>query len=96
MIQIQPNFLELAKPGNAGVHTSIAQAQQFLTRISNNGRFPMYISNFRDMRDAQLASPEVGSSAFYLDCLGRYQPKSELNHQIIKYLKSRITPDLGV
>ena len=77
-------------------HSSIAQAQEFLTRASNNGRFPLYISDFRDMRDATLVPPEVGSSAFYLDCLGRYQPDSELTHQVIKYLKSSILPDMTV
>jgi hypothetical protein len=75
-------------------HSSIAQAQQCLTRMSNNGRFSIYISDFRDMRDAQLAPPEVGSSAFYLECLGRYQPDSELTHQVVEYLRSRILPDV--
>jgi hypothetical protein len=77
-------------------HSSIAQAQEFLTRASNNGRFPLYISDFRDMRDATLTLPEIFSSALYLDCLGRYQPDSELTHQIIEYLKSSILPDLTV
>jgi|SRR5919202_611635 hypothetical protein len=77
-------------------HSSIAQAQQFLTRMINNGRFPLYISDFRDMRDAHLAPPEFGSSAFYLDLIGRYQSDSELTHQFVEYLKSSILSDLTV
>ena len=77
-------------------HSSIAQAQEFLTRASNNGRFPLYISDFRDMMDATLTLPEIFSSALYLDCLGRYQPDSELTHQIIECLKSSILPDMTV
>lgn len=74
-------------------HSSIAQAQDFLTRASNNGRFPLYISDFRDMINATLAPPEIFSSALYLDCLGREQPDSELTHQVIEYLKSSMLPD---
>ena len=77
-------------------HSSIAQAQEFLTRASNNGRFPLYISDFRDMRDATLVPPEFASSALYLDCLGREQPDSELTHQVIEYLKSSVLPDMTV
>jgi hypothetical protein len=77
-------------------HSSIAQAQEFLTRASNNGRFPLYISDAREITEGKLAPPEVGSSAFYLECLGRYQPESKLTHEIIEYLKSRILPDLTV
>jgi hypothetical protein len=75
---------------------SIIQAQQFLNRMSNNGHFPIYISDFRDMRDAKLTLKEVGSSAFYLNCLGHYQPYSELTRQVIKYLKLSILPDTTV
>ncbi|HEY9674175.1 MAG TPA: hypothetical protein V6D11_22240 [Waterburya sp.] len=75
---------------------SIIQAQQFLNRMSNNGRFPLYISDFREMRDAKLAPAEFITSALYLDCLGYYQTDSQLTHQIIKYLKSSILPDLTV
>jgi hypothetical protein len=77
-------------------HSSIAQAQEFLTRASNNGRFPLDISDFRDMRNATLAPPEIFSSALYLDCFGREQPDSELTHQVIECLKSRILPDMTV
>ena len=76
--------------------SSIIQAQKFLNRMSNNGHFPIHISNFRDMRDAKLALREVGSSAFYLNCLGHYQPYSELTKQVIQYLKSSILPDTTV
>lgn len=96
MTQFMHDSSTFSRTHQAEQDSSIIQAQQFLNRMSNNGRFPLYVSDFRDMRDAKLAPPERFSSAFYLDCLGRYQPDSELTHQIIEYLKSSILPNLTV
>ncbi len=96
MTQLLHDSSQFSRTYQVEKDSSVAQAQQFLTSISNNGRFPIYISDFRDMRDAKLALQEVGSSAFYLNCLGRYQPYSELTQQVIKYLKSSILPDTTV